>query len=129
MAKWQNDDMLDAALDYITDNVAQIVLCADQPSTRTAALTDYDGGGTNVGLGEAALTSSSFSAIADDTSGRKLTVPEVSGVTVDVTGSVTHIALISASELLYVTTCVSQSVTSGSTVTIPEWDINILDAS
>ena len=126
MAKWQNDLMLDAALDYISDNVAQIVLCDGQPADYADATTDSGSGG--VALGEDALISTDFGAIADATSGRKLTVPQQADVDVDVTSTATHVALVSAAALLYVTTCVSQAVTSGNLVTIPEWDIEIRDA-
>jgi hypothetical protein len=128
MGKWQIDAMLDEALAYITDNSAQIVLCVDQPADYSEATTDY-GTGSGKALGEKALVAADFSAISDGSSGRKLTVPQVSSVTVDVTGSVTHLAIISESALLYVTTCVSQAVTNGSSVTIPEWDIEIRDAA
>jgi len=125
MAKWQNDLMLDASLDYISDNVAQIVLCDSQPADYTAATTDSP---TGSALGESALVSGDFAAISNATSGRKLVVPEVADVTVDVTGTATHVALVSGSALLYVTTCVSQAVTLGNLVTIPEWDIEMRDA-
>lgn len=128
MAKYQVDAMLDAALSYITTNVTQIVLCSGQPADRAGALADHDGGGSNVGLGEEALVTGDFDAIAPATSGRKLTVPEVADVIVDVTGTATHVALISATALLYVTTCVSQTVTATNQVTIPEWDIEMRDA-
>jgi hypothetical protein len=36
---------------------------------------------------------------------------------------------VSNSKLLYVTTCTSQSLTSGGTVTVPAWDIEIADAT
>ena len=127
MGKWQNDAMLDAALSYVQTNSAQIVLCQDIPSSTTAALTDYDGGGTNVGLGEKVLVSGTYTGPDNDTSGRKLTVPEVTAVDVDVTGTVNNIAIIGSSDVLYVTSCVAQNVTAGNTVTIPEWDINVLD--
>ena len=129
MSKWQTDSMLDNALGYITSGVAQIVLCDAQPSSYADATTDSGSGG--VALGEKALVEADFSAISNATSGRKLTVPQVADVTVDVTGTVTHIALVSDSgdsELLYVTTCVSQAVTAGNLVTIPEWDIELRDA-
>jgi hypothetical protein len=34
-----------------------------------------------------------------------------------------------ASALLYVTTCTSQALTAGNTVTVPAWDIEIADPS
>ena len=121
MAKWQNDLMLDAGLDYISDNSAKVVLCSAQPTTFTEANATYN-------LAEEAVVSVDYASIADGTSGRKLTVPQCTDVTVDVTGTATHVAIISGAALLYVTTCVSQALTAANLVTIPEWDIEIRDA-
>ena len=101
------------------------MLCDSQPADYTAASTDSP---TGSALGEEALVSGDFGAITDATSGRSLAVPEVADVLVDVTGDATHVALISGSALLYVTTCVTQSVTAANLVTIPEWDIEMRDA-
>jgi hypothetical protein len=46
---------------------------------------------------------------------------------VDTSGTATHVALCDATRLLYVTTCTSQALTSGNTVNIPAWDIEIAD--
>ena len=64
-----------------------------------------------------------------DTSGRKLTSNQHTGITVDTTGTATHIALADSatSKLLFVTTCTSQALTAGNTVTIPAWDDEIAD--
>lgn len=45
------------------------------------------------------------------------------------TEAVTTYALGDGSDLLYVTTCTSQSLTSGNTITFPAWDIEIADPS
>jgi hypothetical protein len=123
MAKWQNDLMLDAALDYISTNADEIFVCNAQPTTYTEAATTF------------ALTSveaPTFQANADgDASGRKLAVDEEADMSITSTDDATHIALCknSGSVLLYVTTCTTQSLTSGGTVTVPTWDIEIEDAA
>lgn len=126
MAKWQNDSMLDAALQYLVDNSANVVLCNAQPADYAAASTTITGGGAAIAT--AATISTDYAAIADGVSGRKLVVPQRTDITVDETATATHVAIISGTTLLYVTTCVSQSVTAGNLVTIPEWEIEMRDA-
>jgi len=121
MAKWQIDAMLDAALDYISTNAVEIYVCNAQPTTYAEASSTF------------ALTSievPTFQANANgDVSGRKLAVDEEAGMSITSTDTATHIALCSATVLLYVTTCTSQALTSGGTVTIPTWDIEVEDAA
>jgi hypothetical protein len=124
MAKWQNDTVLDQALNYIKNNVTQECVCSAQPATYAEATSTY-----KLAL-KTGLTSGSFTGPADgDTNGRKITVNAQSGITVDSSGSATHIALCSGSVLLYVTTCTSQSLTAANTVTVPAWDVELADAS
>lgn len=123
MAKSVNDAVLDAALNYVKTNCAQICVCSSEPTTYAAATTTYK-------LAAGALTSANFGSTADgDTSGRKIAVPAKADISITATGTATHIALVSGSILLYVTTCTSQSLTSGNTVTVPTWDIEIADPS
>ena len=121
MAKWQLDAMLDAGLAYISSNVTQIFVCDTQPTTYAEASSTY------------ALTSTetpTFTGPANgDASGRKLTIDEEADMTITSTGTALHVALTSADTLIYVTTCTSQALTSGGTVTIPAWDIEIADAT
>ena len=120
MAKWQNDAMLDAALGYITTNATEMYVCTSQPADRAAAIT-------------AALTGAitpTFTGPANgDVSGRKLTVDQKADQSITASGDATHIALCSGSTLLYVTTCTTQTLASGGTVTIPVWDIEVEDAA
>jgi hypothetical protein len=131
MAKYQIDAMLDAALDYIKNNVTTISVCSAQPATYAEATTTYDGGANKYCLAKkTGLTSGSFTGAADgDSSGRKLTVNQQATITVDASASATHVALCSGTTLLYVTTCTSQALTAGNTVTVPAWDIEIADAT
>jgi hypothetical protein len=131
MAKWQNDAMLDAALNYIKNGATQICVCSAQPATYAEATTTHDGGASKYKLAlKGSLSSSDFTGPADGTpDGRKLTVNQQATITVDASASATHIALCSADTLLYVTTCTSQALTAGNTVTIPAWIIRVADAS
>lgn len=122
MAKWQNDSVLDAALDYVKNNVTQECVCNAQPTTYAEATSTY-----KLAL-KTGLTSGSFTGPANgDTSGRKLTVNQQASITVDTGGTATHIALCSGSVLILVTTCTSQVLTGGNTVTVPAWDIELSD--
>ena len=121
MGKLVHDDVLDAALNYIANNANRISVCSTQPTTYTQATSTYK---------LAMSTSPTFTGPANgDTSGRKLTVDQEASINVDASGTAQHVALSDSanSKLLYVTTCTSQALTEGNTVTIPAWDIEIAD--
>jgi len=124
MAKYANDSMMDAALDYLKNNVTRICVCSAQPTTYTEAITTYE-------LADVTVDSTDFTHANGDSSGRKTTVAAQSGVTIDNSGTATHVALVSVSDttLRYVTTCTSQTLTAGGTVDIPAFDIEIADPS
>lgn len=118
MAKKQIDAMLDAALSYISTNATEYYFCTSEPADRAAADT----------ASVVPAQTPSFTGPADgDASGRKLTIDAASGVTLDASGTVTHLALCSGTTLLYVTTTTSQAVSSGGTINVPAWDIEIAD--
>lgn len=119
MAKAVADAVLDAALDKIA-TATIMTACSAEPTTRTEAVTTY-------ALADVTIDSGDFANADGDTSGRKTTVAQQSGVTVDTTGTATHVALCDGSDLLYVTTCTSQSLTSGNTVTFNSWKVEIAD--
>ena len=127
MAKWQNDLMLDAALSYV-DDCTILTVCSAQPTTYAEATTTYK-------LADVVMTAGAgngdYTLANGDVSGRKLTVVQQSAVPIDTSGTATHVALSisGSSTLVYVTTCTSQSLTSGGTVTVPNWDIEIADAA
>lgn len=121
MAKWQNDLMLDAALDYVAGSVFEVA-CSAQPANYA--------GIAAVALADVALTGGDFTKANGDTSGRKVTMVAKGGVTIDSSGTATHIALHDGSTLLYVTTCTSLALTAGAgnTVSFPAWKIELADA-
>lgn len=125
MAKWANDSVMDAALAYV-DDCTSIKVCSAQPTTYAEANATYM-------LAAATLTAGagngSYTLANGDASGRKLTVAQVSNASITNSGTATHVALVitGSSTLVYVTTCTSQALTSGGTVTIPAWDIEISD--
>jgi hypothetical protein len=119
MAKSVADVVLDAALDKIATSTI-LTVCNAEPTTRTEAITTFK-------LADVVVDSGDFSKANGDTSGRKVTVAAQSAVPVDTTGTATHVALCDGSVLLYVTTCTSQGLTSGNTVNVPAFDIEIAD--
>ena len=120
MAKSVHNNVLDAAFNEL-DAADLMTVCNAEPTTRTEAVTTFK-------LADVAMTPDTDFTNADgDTSGRKVTVAAKSSVPVDTTGTATHVALCDGTRLLYVTTCTSQALTSGNTVNIPAWDIEIAD--
>lgn len=127
MAKWANDNVMDAALNYVATGTL-LTVCSAQPTTYAEASSTYK-------LADVVMTAGAGNGdyvLADgDASGRKLTVQQQSSMDIDTSGTATHVAISisGSSTLLYVTTCTSQVLTSGGTVTVPAWDIEISDPS
>lgn len=127
MAKSCNSAVLDAALQYLEDNVDFISVCEGEPTTYEHA---HSNKGVATGKALASSATPSFTGPgAGDGGGssRKTTVDEEADMTVDVSGDADHIALCKTgtSTLLYVTTCTLQALVAANTVTIPAWDIEI----
>jgi hypothetical protein len=123
MAKSIHDDVLDAALNYIKNNATRLCVDNAQPTTYTEAITTYK-------LAIKTISSSDFTGPSDgDTNGRKIRSNQQTGINVDTSGTATHVALAdnANSKLLLVTTCTSQVLTSGNTVTVPVFDDEIAD--
>jgi len=119
MAKKCDDSVLDGALTVIDSNMSAVHVNTAEPADRAAAIADS--------LATVAVDGTDGTIANGDTSGRKLTIAQQADLSITSSGTATHIAVISASLLLYVTTCTSQALTSGGTVTIPAWDIEIAD--
>jgi hypothetical protein len=80
------------------------------------------------GLELASGTAGSYSKANGDTSGRKNTQAGASGLSIDNSGTATHVAITVGTDLKLVTTCTSQALTSGGTVDINPFDHEIGDA-
>lgn len=122
MAKFAHDDVMDAALNVLKNNATRMVACSAQPTT-------YTEGNATYALADVTMASGDFTLADGDSSGRKVTVGAKAGVTVDASGTVTHVCLLDVtnSKLLYVTTTTSQGVSSGGTVDIGTWKVEIGD--
>jgi len=120
MAKTVHNDVLDAALNVIKSNATTMTACSAEPTSRAEAL--------SLSLADVAVATGDFTISDGDTSGRKLAVAAKSAVPVDVTGNPTHIALIDATRLLYVTEeGTAQTITAGNTTDFPTWDVELAD--
>jgi hypothetical protein len=90
-----------------------------------------DSGATVIGnsLADVAMAGADLVIADGDTNGRKITAAAKSAVPIDVTGTATHVALltVAGSVVRAVTTCTSQALTSGGTVNIPTWKLEIAD--
>lgn len=121
-SKLTHDDVLDGALDYLAENAYRIWVIT------TAAVTTFaDVSSANLTSG-AAVTSTHFTIGNGDASGRKAAVAQQSSLNVSTSGTAGGVAITSSGNaLLLVTTCTTQSLTSGNTVTIPTFDFEIAD--
>ena len=126
--KTVHDDVLDAALNYIKDNADRLVICEDDPADGADAILDKGSGGHKLVI--KTISSSDFTEPTNgDSSGRKITVNEQTGITIDASGDGTVIALVKSvgSVLLYTTTCPTKSLTAGNKADMDAWDVEIED--
>ena len=111
MAKSVNDTLKDAMLTLCEGD--QVSACSAEPTTYTEAITTYK-------LAIQTGMSGQYTKANGDTSGRKSTLAAQNTVTIDSTGTATHVAVTNLGDtsLRRVTTSVSQLLTSGGTVDI-----------
>ncbi len=118
MPKFASNDVLDGSL-IVAAAATRMVAVNGQPANFAMADTGK--------LAEATLSGADFSFAAGDVSGRKVTVAAKSGLSVLAAGTADHVALldVAGSRLLYVTTCPSQALVAGGTVSIASWAIEV----
>jgi len=121
MAKSVLEAKVDAYLTSLRGN--KLVVCSSEPTTYTEAITTY--ALTNEDDANAALAGD-YTLAAGDVSGRKDTRAQASNIAINASGTATHVAEVDSSVsppvLLRVTTCTSQALTSGGTVTVSAVD-------
>lgn len=127
--KFVHDDVLAAAAAHIANNGNRMTLCnADPAGNYTAANTTYC-------LADHTLTTGSgngdFTVEDGTTSGKKCTVEQQTGVVIDTSGTVTHVAILDTvnSKVLAHTTQNATAVTAANTVTIAEFAFEFRDAA
>lgn len=121
MAKVTEDFFLDKFIDGLAVCTTMTV-CSAQP----ANFADI----ANVDLAATALTAGvgngDYTKANGDTSGRKLTVAQQSNISITTSGDATHVVLDDGVNI-WATTCTTQTLTSGGTVTIPAFDCELAD--
>jgi hypothetical protein len=106
MAKSVSASTLDAALSHIRNNASAVHACSAAPTDRASAL--------SLSLGNVAVTSAAFTLGAGTPNGRRVTLAAQT-LTGTAAGTANHLAIISGTELLYVTECTSVGMTNGGT--------------
>ena len=125
MAKKFDDSVFDAALaELATATILHV--CSAEPANYA--------GIAAVSLADVTLTAGlgggDWGAAANgDVSGRKTTLAAQSAIPVDASGTATHVvtADVTNTTLQSATTCTSQALTSGNTVTVPAHDYEFTD--
>lgn len=122
MAKKFADSVFDGAL-AVADNATTMHVTSAEPANHA--------GIAAVSLADIAMTAGTGNGdyVIEDggTSGRRLRVIAQSGVTVDASGTATHVVGTDGTTLLWCTTCTSQALTSGNTVDFPTFNLNLPD--
>lgn len=121
MVKWANDSVLDAPLDKVATGTI-LTICSQQPTNRIEAVTTYK-------LASSVIDSSDFTKSDGIVNGRRVTIAAQDQLDVEATANSTHVAICDNTNLLYVTTCTSQTLTLGNKITVPAWNIEFNDPS
>lgn len=125
MSRFADDSLMDIMLNSIKTRPNLLTVCAGQPVGRASAITI---GGQ--ALAQVTMISTDFTGPTNgDVSGRKLVVTQQTGLVVSASGDADHVVLTTAASLLYITTATTQTLTSGNSLTVNAWDIEILDPS
>jgi len=121
-SKLAADEVIDGGLTYIAEKAYRIWVVTTGAVTTFSNIETY-----NLTFGKA-VTSTDFTIGDGDLSGRKIAVAAMSSLNVSTSGTAGGVAISSSDDvLMLVTTCTTQALTSGNTVTIPTWDIEIAD--
>ena len=141
MAKYQIDEMLDEALTYIKTKATKVCVCTasiDSSITYAKATNDPStSSGTCLAKSSGSTLASSISSITNGvSSGRKITIPQKTDLTVLGSGANTAARLVvvgtdnsSANAVLFITDTTGQSLTAGNLVTTPAFNIELSDAA
>jgi hypothetical protein len=123
-----------SAPDSTLDGLLAQVALADEMYVCSAQPTNYADIANSDLVGPIAMTPGTGNGdflIADgDTNGRKVTVLAQSDASIIASGTASHVVLATggATDLLrYITTCTNQALTSGGTVDVPAWKVEVAD--
>ena len=119
----------------VPDAVIDVILTEVATSTRMDVVDDVstpsDLSGTIANVAMVAGHGNDYTIGPGDVSGRKVAMAEKTGVDITTAGTNTalHVILSLASVIKLITTCDSQPLTFGGTVTFPTWDYEVLAAT
>jgi hypothetical protein len=117
MGKISTAVMTDGGLDKIATCI-RLTVCAGQPTSYADITTKK--------LAQVTISSGDFTKANGDTSGRKVTVAQKSAISITTSGTADHVAIDDGTNYV-ITTATSQALTSGGTVTVPAWKVEIAD--
>lgn len=119
MAKFAADAVLDGLLDIVQTSI-EMYLTIGQPADRAAAIANSVVPAVMMAPGD--FTKANYAG------GREQTTAAKNGLTANATGTPDHVALCTGSALLYVSEVSNpQLVTSGNTVNIGSWKVQVAD--
>lgn len=122
MGKMLSDPVLDALLAKIA-TCTRLVVCSAEPANFA--------GIAAVALADVVMTAGDgngdYVISNGDTNGRKVRVQQQASVPIDSSGTATHVVLDDGTTLHACTTCTSQALTAGGTVTVPVYDVEVAD--
>jgi hypothetical protein len=122
MAKLMPLSTADAFFDYI-DQADTVYVCsgASAPADRAAAIA------ASLATTSMTVDTGDYTKSGAAGAARVLTIAAKGPFSVTATGDATHIVLCRTADasMRYVTTCTTQTLTSGNTVTVPSWTITL----
>jgi hypothetical protein len=123
MAKKFDDSVFDAALAELATATRMVVTSAEPANFAGIAAVALADVVITAGLG-----SGDWGAATNgDVSGRKTVMAAQTAINVDASGTATHVCVDDGAVLLAATSCTSQALTSGNTVTVPAHDHEFTD--
>lgn len=113
---------------FVPDAVNDLLLDGVATATRIDVTSDTSTP-TNLtnSLAYTTLASGDFTKADGDSSGRKVTIAQKSGITINTSGTAKHIVLSLGGTIKDITTCTDQVLTAGGTVTFPSWKHEVAD--
>lgn len=117
MPKVATDAMIDGGLDKQA-GCTTLTVCAGQPISQADIAARA--------LASVAVTGADFTKANGDTSGRKITTAQQTSISITASGTADHVAVDDGVDY-FITTCTSQALTAGGTVTVGAWDREIAD--
>ncbi len=120
MARHAPNGFYSGAFNTIRNGANRRIVALDSEVTSYASI-------AAASLAAAAVDDDDMAEASGSVSGRRLNIAQIADVEITATGTATHVAIVDDDDeaVLYVTTCTSQALTDGGTVTFPTWGIEL----